>query len=132
MSEELFGTKLRALLQRRKNRDIFDLHEGMMQGGLDAEQVIACFDYYLGLEGGSISRAEAEQRMLRKLERSLIEDVVPLLPAGVEFTDRDAIEAFESIWNLLITKIKGDSWKLTGQAVQEYRQGRFPNLLVDL
>jgi predicted nucleotidyltransferase component of viral defense system len=27
--EELFGTKLRALLQRRKNRDLLDLHEGM-------------------------------------------------------------------------------------------------------
>ncbi len=26
--EELFGTKLRALLQRRKNRDLFDLNEG--------------------------------------------------------------------------------------------------------
>lgn len=130
--EELFGTKLRALLQRRKNRDLFDLHEGMLQGSLDAEQVIACFDYYLRLEGISISRAEAEKRMLQKLERSLIEDVVPLLPAGVEFTDRDATEAFERIWNSLITKIKGDSWKLTDQAVQEYRKGRFPNLLRDL
>ncbi|MBC8522665.1 nucleotidyl transferase AbiEii/AbiGii toxin family protein [PVC group bacterium] len=29
--EELFGTKLRALLQRRKNRDLFDLHEGLKQ-----------------------------------------------------------------------------------------------------
>lgn len=27
--EEIFGTKLRALLQRRKNRDLFDLHEGL-------------------------------------------------------------------------------------------------------
>ncbi len=27
--EELFATKLRALLQRRKNRDLFDLHEGL-------------------------------------------------------------------------------------------------------
>lgn len=26
--EELFGTKLRALLQRRQGRDLFDLHEG--------------------------------------------------------------------------------------------------------
>ena len=29
--EELFGTKLRALLQRRKNRDLFDLHHGLNQ-----------------------------------------------------------------------------------------------------
>lgn len=32
--EELFGTKLRALLQRRKNRDLFDLHHGLEQLGL--------------------------------------------------------------------------------------------------
>ena len=29
--EELFGTKLRALLQRRRNRDLFDLHQGLEQ-----------------------------------------------------------------------------------------------------
>jgi predicted nucleotidyltransferase component of viral defense system len=29
--EELFGTKLRALLQRRKNRDLFDLYMGLQQ-----------------------------------------------------------------------------------------------------
>ncbi|HWJ36489.1 MAG TPA: nucleotidyl transferase AbiEii/AbiGii toxin family protein [Steroidobacteraceae bacterium] len=28
-AEEIFGTKLRALLQRRKNRDLFDLNEGL-------------------------------------------------------------------------------------------------------
>lgn len=33
--EELFGTKLRALLQRRKNRDLFDLHHGLTQLDLD-------------------------------------------------------------------------------------------------
>ena len=91
--------------------------------------MIACFDYYLGLDDISISRAEAEQRMLQKLERSLIEDVVPLLPAGVEFSDQDATEAFERIWNSLITKIKGDPWKLTEHALGEYRKGRYPNLL---
>ena len=40
--EELFGTKLRALLQRRRNRDLFDLHQGLEQLPLDPEKVIAC------------------------------------------------------------------------------------------
>jgi predicted nucleotidyltransferase component of viral defense system len=35
--EELFGTKLRALLQRHKNRDLFDLHHGLGQLALDAD-----------------------------------------------------------------------------------------------
>ena len=127
--EELFGTKLRALLQRRKNRDLFDLHHGLDQLALDADKLIACFDYYLALEGKPISRAVAEQRMLEKLTRSLIEDIAPLLPAGVRFNDDDAMRAFERVWRELIVRIKGDAWKLTDKAVEELRQKRYPGLL---
>ena len=91
--EELFGTKLRALLQRRKNRDLFDLHHGLEQLALNPEKLIACFDHYLALEDKPITRAMAEQRMLEKLTRSLTEDIVPLLPAGVRFNDDDAFRA---------------------------------------
>ncbi len=58
-AEEMFGTKLRALLQRDKNRDLFDLHQGLLQLGLDSDKVIACFQHYLALEGHPISRANA-------------------------------------------------------------------------
>src|SRR5690606_7799848 len=37
--EELFGTKLRALLQRRKNRDLFDLAHGLTQLQLDVDKL---------------------------------------------------------------------------------------------
>lgn len=127
--EELFGTKLRALLQRRQGRDLFDLNEGLKQLALDATKVIACFDHYLEREGHPISRAEAEQRMLEKLTRSLTEDVDPLLPAGVQFTDDDAIEAFGRVWKDLVIGIKGEAWKLTDKAVEELRQKKYPKLL---
>jgi len=55
--EELFGTKLRALLQRRKNRDLFDLGEGLKQLTLDADKLIASFQHCLALEGKLITRA---------------------------------------------------------------------------
>ncbi len=54
--EELFGTKLRALLQRRKNRDLFDLSHGLKQLGLDPAGIIACFDHYLALSDDAITR----------------------------------------------------------------------------
>lgn len=47
--EELFGTKLRALLQRRKGRDLFDLDEGLRQLSLDPRKLVACFEHYLAL-----------------------------------------------------------------------------------
>jgi len=126
--EELFGTKLRALLQRRKDRDLFDLGEGLKQLTLDSKKLIASFDHYLRLEGKPISRAMAEQRMLEKLTSSLTEDIAPLLPAAIRFNDDDAIRAFEQVWTELIVRLKGDAWKLTDNIIKELRQ-TYPRLL---
>src|SRR5882757_615294 len=127
--EELFGTKLRALLQRRKNRDLFDLHHGFEQLAIDAEKLVACFHHYLALEGQQITRAMAEQRMLQKLTGSLVEDITPLLPTGVRYGESDAIEAFNRIWTRLVVKLKGEPWKSTDEAVAELRLRRYPTLL---
>jgi predicted nucleotidyltransferase component of viral defense system len=127
--EELFGTKLRALLQRRKNRDLFDLHHGLDQLSMDPDKLISCFDHYLALEGKPITRAIAEQRMLEKLTRSLTEDIAPLLPAGIRFNDTDAMYAFERVWVELITRIKGDAWKLTSNVLKELQERRYPKFL---
>jgi len=105
--EELFGTKLRALLQRRRNRDLFDLHHGLEQLAMAPERVVACFDHYLALEGKPITRAMAEQRMLEKLTRSLTEDITPLLPSGIRFEEAHAIRAFERVWIELIAGSEG-------------------------
>jgi predicted nucleotidyltransferase component of viral defense system len=127
--EELFATKLRALLQRRKNRDLFDLHMGLQQLSMNPEALLACFDHYVTLEGKPITRANAEQRMLEKLTHSLTEDIGPLLPPGIKFHEDDAVAAFESIWTILITRIKGDPWKQTDRAIEELRKNKYPTLL---
>jgi predicted nucleotidyltransferase component of viral defense system len=127
--EELFGTKLRALLQRRKNRDLFDLHHGLNQLNMNLDKLIECFVYYVTLEDQPITRAIAEQRMLEKLTRSLVEDIAPLLPAGIRFNDNDAMQAFERVWTELISRIKGDQWKLTNKTIDELREKKYPGLL---
>jgi predicted nucleotidyltransferase component of viral defense system len=127
--EELFGTKLRALLQRRKNRDLFDLHEGLRQLSMDTEKLIACFEHYLAQEGMPITRANAEQRMLEKLRRSLTDDIAPLLPAGIRFDDDAAMDAFNHVWRELIVRIKGEPWKMSKQVIEELRNGKMPHLL---
>jgi predicted nucleotidyltransferase component of viral defense system len=127
--EELFGTKLRALLQRRKGRDLFDLYHGLEGLAFDIDQLLACFHHYLTLENQKISRAMAEQRMLQKLTGSLTEDIAPLLPVGVRFDDEAAIEAFNRIWARLIVKLKGETWKSTENAISELRLKKYPKLL---
>jgi predicted nucleotidyltransferase component of viral defense system len=130
--EELFGTKLRALLQRHKNRDLFDLNQGLLQLSLSPDRIVECFQHYLDLEGHPISRANAEQRMLKKLNQSLTEDIVPLLPAGITFTDDEAIAAFSTVWRGLINRIPGDSWKPSQAIIDTIRQSRIPDFLKGL
>lgn len=128
--EELFGTKLRALLQRDKNRDLFDLNQGLLQLGLDPGRVVGCFNHYLTLEGHPISRANAEERMLKKLNHSLTEDILPLLRVGVNFTDDDAVAAFNRVWRELIRRIPGDPWKSSRTAIEAIRAAKIPALLI--
>jgi hypothetical protein len=67
--------------------------------------------------------------MLRKLERSLVEDIEPLLPTGVRFDEQEALKAFAAVWNELIVRIQGDAWKLSAKVVDDLRKKRFPELL---
>jgi hypothetical protein len=82
--EELSGTKLRALLQRRRNRDLFDLHHGLEQLPLAPEKVIACFDHYLALEGKPNRRGSPPRRTWRSF-------------AGVRGSRREVRPRFEDI-----------------------------------
>jgi predicted nucleotidyltransferase component of viral defense system len=46
--EELLGTKMRALYQRRKGRDLFDLHRALVQvPDLDKAALLQCFHAYM-------------------------------------------------------------------------------------
>ena len=67
--------------------------------------------------------------MLEKRTRSLIEDIAPLLPTGIRFNDDDAVQVFERVWKDVITRIKGDAWKLTDKALEGLRTKKYPGLL---
>lgn len=129
-AEEMFGTKLRAMLQRNKNRDLFDLYEGLLQLSMDPDKIVACFEHYLGLQGLTITRANAEEIMLRKLNRSLTEDIAPLLPRSITYENDDAVRAFNLVWNQLIARIKGEPWRASERTIEQIRV-RIPNLLAE-
>ena len=127
--EEIFGSKFHALLQRRKNRDLFDIHEGLSQLSLDIEKIIASAVHYMMMEGKIITRALAEQRMLEKLGPNLADDIGPLLPIGTRYHHDDAIIAFNNVWRKLISKLEGDPWKLSEETIAKLREKREPNLI---
>jgi len=95
---------------------------------LTPEKVIASFDHYLTHEGTQIARANAEERMLAKLTRSLTDDIAPLLSADVVYRDAEAQEAFERVWFRLIARLSGDAWHRSEPVIEELRATSVPNL----
>lgn len=122
--EEMLATKLRALLQREKGRDLFDLANGLqLFDPLDRHRLVQYFNQYLERVGARITRAEAEQRMLAKLRRPrFLDDMRPLLPAAVlnQLTDESARQAFLSVFNQLIALLTGDAWIKTEEYLTKY------------
>jgi len=92
--EELLGTKLRALFQRKKGRDLFDLSEAIVSfPRLDADKVVACFEHYLKHDGRSVTRADFEKNLAEKVGDNLfLKDVPPLLGPETTFNPQAAFE----------------------------------------
>jgi predicted nucleotidyltransferase component of viral defense system len=115
--EELLATKLRALLQRNKGRDLYDLaHAIKVFEGLKTRRVVECLALYLQKAGVRISRAEAEERMFAKLRRpGLLTDLRPLLStaAGEGLTEQRSREVFAKVFSELIVLLPGDPWAKT-------------------
>ena len=120
--EELLATKLRALLQRDKGRDLFDLNHALNAlPDLDVDRVVELFVRYLDHQGQAISRAEAEQRMLAKFARpDLLGDIHALLtPDRADALDAAAGRAaFVRVFTDIIALIPGDRWARTDELVQ--------------
>jgi predicted nucleotidyltransferase component of viral defense system len=107
--EELLGTKLRALYQRKKGRDLFDLCFFLKQGNAESQQIIACFEQYLLKADQNVSRANFEYNLANKQkDRNFINDVEPFLKKGIEW---DTFSAAKLIQESLISRLKGDPLK---------------------
>jgi len=121
--EEMLATKLRALLQREKGRDLFDLaHALEVFKDLNRARLIECFNLYLERANVKIQRAEAEQRMLAKLRRPrFLDDMKPLLPAAAlhHFGDESTQQAFLSVFNQLVVMLPGEPWAKTEELLKE-------------
>jgi len=91
--DELLGTKLRALYQRKKGRDLFDLHLASRRSRVNAGRVVKCFQCYLAHEGGRVTRAELELNLERKLaDSTFLSDLDPLIAPGIVWNPADAAD----------------------------------------
>lgn len=122
--EEMLATKLRALLQRSKGRDLFDLSHGLgVFDGIDAGQVVELFLRYLRADKLSLSRAQAEERMFAKLVNpGFLADIRPLLtPAAADgLTDEIMNTAFSAVFSSFIIRLPGKPWARTEEMIERF------------
>lgn len=109
--EELLGTKLRALYQRKKGRDLFDLWHASTVLDVNPEAIVSCFLKYMEHEGHQVSRAEFELNLFEKLsDRRFLDDMGPLLTVGSSWEHRAAAGY---VLQRLAPLIPGDMWLKT-------------------
>ncbi len=107
--DELLATKMRALYQRRKARDLFDLAMGLADGRSDARRIAAAFQEYMDREGGPVTRAMFERNLAGKIgDTQFNADMSALLRPGFEW--RPA-EAARTVSGQLLSLLPGEPWK---------------------
>jgi predicted nucleotidyltransferase component of viral defense system len=116
--EELLGTKLRALYQRKKGRDLFDLARALQaHPTLDRAKVVACFDAYMKHGGTPCSRAQFEMNLAEKeADGVFLKDVHALLAVvpGGHKPGRDAYDALDALAVVrreFVRLLPGEPWR---------------------
>jgi predicted nucleotidyltransferase component of viral defense system len=92
---EMLGTKMRALFQRKRGRDLFDLYWALTRAApaVDPVIVIDSFRHYLKQEGSSAARAEFIVILDSHLaDRGFCNDMRQLLRAGLDYDPQKAGE----------------------------------------
>ncbi len=94
--EEMLGTKMRALYQRKKGRDLFDLYYALTNMDLDTDTLIKCYKEYMAY---SVSMPPTRKQYIRNVEEKLKDpdfegDVYALLRPEIEY---DQVKAYELI-----------------------------------
>ena len=90
---EMLGTKLRALFQRRRGRDLFDLYWALTlaKPPVVPAKIIESFQHYLKLEGSVAGRAEFVALLDAHLaDRGFCSDMNPLLRVGITYDPQQA------------------------------------------
>lgn len=103
--EELLGTKTRALYQRRKGRDLFDLYWALTNHSVDIEKLIQCYKTYIEY---SVDKPPTKKQFLvnmeeKMTEKEFLDDIYIILKQGIKY---DIVEAWKVVKENLIDKLK--------------------------
>ena len=101
--DELLATKLRALYQRSKGRDLFDLAIALTSMEPDVDSIIDIFGVYMDHGGHRVSKAQFEENLVAKRDDpTFAADVPPLLSPDYEW---DCGAMADQVLETLIAKL---------------------------
>lgn len=105
---ELLGSKLRALYQRNKGRDLFDLYMSRDVKGFDPQVIIQCFYHYMNLSGNKPPTSrQYELNIQDKMEDpAFINDMNGLIDPNLKYNIQEAYEWFMMSIIPLIDQLK--------------------------
>lgn len=110
--DELLGTKLRALYQRKQGRDLFDLATALQNPAASPARIVQAFTEYMKRDGHRVTRALFERNLAGKLlDPEFSGDIGPLLAPGFTWDIKTAAPLVSS---RLIEILPGDPWKGRG------------------
>jgi len=90
---EMLGTKLRAMFQRKRGRDLFDLYWALTKSTspVDPSGIIESFQHYMKQEGTKAGRGEFVGILEAHLkDRGFCSDMEPLLRHGISYDPQSA------------------------------------------
>ena len=102
--EELLGTKLRALYQRRKGRDLYDLYKAFTTIEVDKKQVIQCFKKYMEFSEKQVPTQKQfiDNMDSKMLNENFIGDITALLRPEEKYEHALAYEMIKKELLLLL------------------------------
>lgn len=101
--EELLSTKLRALYQRKKGRDLFDLWYAYERVMLDSKKIIEAFNKYISNENLSITSKAFIANMEEKInDDEFTGDISGLLRPGIDY---NISAAWDFVLDNIVSKI---------------------------
>ena len=108
--DELLGTKMRALYQRKKGRDLFDLWYALTQVKVNDSVILQCYERYMSFVVEHIpTYKEFVLNMEEKMnDDEFLTDMNLLLYPNMEYNPK---EAYLMVKNKLIDKLPGERWK---------------------
>ena len=106
---ELLGTKLRALYQRKKGRDLFDVAFALQRDDVDPAVLLRCFERYMTEGRHEVTRAQFEANLHEKSrDADFRDDIKALLGPR---TPWDFDEAMRLVLEGVVVRLPGDPWK---------------------